>query len=100
MRKLALVTALAVTSVAFPALALDSFNTFWFTQAVTAGKIHDHLERLARMADRNNDTRALGTPGYAASVRYVVNRLTNAKYKVQVQPFIANLFEEHTPPEL
>ena len=100
MRKLALVTALAATSVAFPALALDSYNTFWLTRAVTAGKIHDHMERLDRIADRNNGTRSLGTPGYAASVRYVVDRLKRAHYKVQVQPFIANLFEEHTPPEL
>jgi Zn-dependent M28 family amino/carboxypeptidase len=99
MRKLALVTALAVTSVAFPALALDSSNSFWLTRAVTAGKIHDHLERLDRIADRNNGTRSLGTPGYAASVRYVVNRLRQAHYKVQLQSFIANLFTEHTPPE-
>jgi len=100
MRKLALFSALAMASLAAPALALDPINTFWLTNAVTAGKIHDHLERLDRIADRNGDTRALGTPGYAASVRYVVNRLKQAKYKVEIQPFIANLFEEHTPPEL
>jgi Zn-dependent M28 family amino/carboxypeptidase len=68
MRKIALLTALTATTAASSALALDPINTFWFTNAVTAGKIHDHLERLDAIANRNGDTRALGTPGYAAVV--------------------------------
>ena len=32
-------------------------------------------------------------------MRYVVDRLKKAHYKVEVQPFIANLFSESTPPE-
>jgi aminopeptidase Y len=100
MRKLALFSALAAFSVATPALALVPVNTRWLTNAGTAGKIYDHLERLARIADRNNNTRSLGTPGYLASVRYVVDRLKKAKYKVEIQPFIASLFTENTEPEL
>ena len=64
MRKLALFSALATASLAAaplaaPALALDPINTFWLTNAVTAGKIHDHLERLDRIADRNGRLRRM-----------------------------------------
>ncbi|HEX8344843.1 MAG TPA: PA domain-containing protein, partial [Actinoplanes sp.] len=56
-------------------------------KAVTAKGVMDHLGRLQDMADRNNGTRASGTPGYAASVEYVERVLTRAGYRVTKQPF-------------
>ena len=77
----------------------DRFDSWWLTHAVTADRIHDHLRKLQRIADRNDDNRSLGTSGYSASVRYVADRLKRAHYKVTIQPFIANLFEEHSDAE-
>jgi len=103
-RRFVLVAALALATAASPALAKkpthQQFNSWWFVNSVTAQRIHNHLERLQRIASRNDDTRALGTPGYKASVRYIVDRLKWAHYHPVVQPFTANLFEEHSPPEL
>lgn len=69
-------------------------------RAVTAQRIREHLERFQQIATRNDGNRSLGTEGYDASVRYVVNRLVRAGYGVYVQPFTANLFSENAPAEL
>ena len=42
---------------------------------VTADAMLGHLKKLQEIADANKGTRALGTPGYAASVDYVANAL-------------------------
>jgi Zn-dependent M28 family amino/carboxypeptidase len=96
MRKIALLTALVTAAAVSQASALDKINTKRFVDSVTAWQIYYHLFQLQRIATRNDDTRALGTPGYSASVRYVVDRMRKARYNVTVQPFIANLFEEHS----
>lgn len=100
MRETALLTALVAAISITPASARDRINTWRLENAVTAQGIHNHLKRLQIIADRNDDTRALGSAGYSASVRYVVDRMKKARYDVKVQPFTAFLFAENTPPEL
>jgi Predicted aminopeptidases len=46
-----------------------------------------HLEALQRVADQNGGNRAAGTPGYAASVEYVVGVLRAAGWDVRTEPF-------------
>jgi Zn-dependent M28 family amino/carboxypeptidase len=83
-----------------PSLAIDPIDTSELVKAVTVEKIGDHLEQLQALAANHDNTRALGSKGYDASVRYVVNRLVDAGIGVQIQPFTANLFEENSEPRL
>jgi hypothetical protein len=46
--------------------------------AVTGDGVFRHLQELQRIADANAGNRALGTPGYDASVDYVAGVLRNA----------------------
>jgi Zn-dependent M28 family amino/carboxypeptidase len=80
--------------------AIDPIDTDALVKAVTVDKIKNHLEQLQAIAARHGNTRALGTRGYEASVRYVATRLANAGYDVHIQPFTADLFEELSPPVL
>src|SRR5262245_49335140 len=59
--------------------------------------IVDHLEALQDVADDNDGTRASGTPGYEASVAYVVDRLEAAGYRPQVQEFTFPFFQQLAP---
>jgi Zn-dependent M28 family amino/carboxypeptidase len=52
-----------------------------------------HLAELQRIADANGGNRALGTPGYDASVDYVVGVLRGAGFDVQTPTFSARRFE-------
>jgi Zn-dependent M28 family amino/carboxypeptidase len=56
-------------------------------QAVTQARLRGHLQALQRIADENGGTRASGTPGYDASVDYVVRRLRQAGYAPHLQRF-------------
>ena len=51
-----------------------------------------HLEELQRIADANGGNRALGTPGYDASVEYVARTLRGAGYTVDTPEFRARSF--------
>jgi Zn-dependent M28 family amino/carboxypeptidase len=51
-----------------------------------------HLEELQRIADANGGNRALGTPGYDASVEYVARTLRDAGYTVDTPEFSARSF--------
>ncbi|NGO73488.1 M28 family peptidase [Streptomyces sp. SB3404] len=55
-----------------------------------------HLKALQRLTDRYGGTRAAGTPGYAASARYVKKQLTAAGYRVRYQRFSFPDFEPVT----
>src|SRR5918911_1788070 len=59
---------------------------------VTGDGAFRHLEELQRIADANNGTRALGTPGYDASVEYVARTLRDAGWTVQTPEFTARSF--------
>jgi Zn-dependent M28 family amino/carboxypeptidase len=50
-----------------------------------------HLTKLQEIADANNGTRALGTPGFDASVDYVVKALRDKGFDVQTPEFEVRL---------
>jgi Zn-dependent M28 family amino/carboxypeptidase len=56
-------------------------------ECVDVDGVREHQAALQAIADANDGTRASGTPGYDASVDYVVDRMENAGYQVTVQPF-------------
>ena len=64
------------------------------TKAVTLQGTLRHLDGLQRIADRNNGTRASGSPGFTASADYVERTLKRAGYQVTRQPFDFPFFEE------
>ena len=66
-------------------------------EAVEVDGIVDHLEALQEIADENDGTRASGTPGYEASVDYVVRKLRRAGYRPQVQEFTFPFFQQLGP---
>src|SRR3954454_8020771 len=59
---------------------------------VTGDGAFRHLEELQRIADANGGNRALGTPGYDASVEYVARALRDAGYTVDTPEFDARSF--------
>jgi hypothetical protein len=61
--------------------------------------ISEHLRAL-REAARGNGTRAAGSPGDAATARYIAGRLRAAGYRVSEQAFRVPLFLERRPPRV
>lgn len=59
---------------------------------VTTDAMMAHLAKLQDIANANNGTRAVGTPGYEASVDYVVNTLRNSGFDVRTPEFSARVF--------
>ena len=59
---------------------------------VTADAMMAHLSKLQDIANANNGTRAVGTPGYEASVDYVVKTLRDSGFDVQTPEFSARVF--------
>ena len=66
---------------------------------ITVAGMKQHEQALQNIATLNNNTRASGTPGYAASVDYVVAQLEAAGYDPVVQPFLFDFFQELATPE-
>jgi Zn-dependent M28 family amino/carboxypeptidase len=56
-------------------------------RSLSVARMRAHLTALQRIADRTGGTRAAGTPGYRASVRYVSDRLRRAGYRPRVVNF-------------
>ena len=56
-------------------------------ECVQAAGAVDHLTALQAIADANGGTRAAGTPGYEASVDYVVRTLRAAGWQVSIDEF-------------
>ncbi|MGV0798688.1 amidohydrolase, partial [Mycolicibacterium elephantis] len=54
---------------------------------VTVDAMSAHLTRLQEIADEHGGNRALGTPGYDASVDYVVNTLRDKGFEVETPEF-------------
>src|SRR4029453_2761778 len=65
-----------------------------------AAGIRRHLDALQEAADGNGGTRAAGTPGYDASVRYVADQLRRAGYRPEVQRFDATTARNRSAPLL
>ncbi|OBH04989.1 M28 family metallopeptidase [Mycobacterium sp. E1747] len=64
---------------------------------VTSDAMMAHLAKLQDIANANNGTRAVGTPGYEASVDYVVNTLRGRGFDVQTPEFSARVFHGDKP---
>ena len=56
-------------------------------RALSVARMRADLRALERIADRNGGNRAAGTPGYAASVRYVRAELRRAGYEPRAVAF-------------
>ena len=91
---LALLVAFGVVSIATAAVPTDSSA---LRNAVGVKGIMKHESELQKIADANDGTRAASTPGYDASVKYVVDKLRGAGLSVREQPFQFPYFEETGP---
>jgi Zn-dependent M28 family amino/carboxypeptidase len=85
---IAAASTVAVSLALVPAAqAIDQVNTEKLREGVTVDGILEHERALQRIAIAHDNTRAATTPGYDASVDYVVNRLRNAGYSVSLDEF-------------
>lgn len=66
-------------------------------ECVTVDGVREHQAAFQAIADANNGIRTSGTPGYDASVDYVVDRMEAAGYDVTVQPFEYQTFITLSP---
>ncbi|GAY14779.1 putative lipoprotein aminopeptidase LpqL [Mycobacterium sp. shizuoka-1] len=64
---------------------------------VTTDAMMAHLQKLQDIADAHNGTRAVGTPGFDASVDYVVGVLRAKGFDVQTPEFQARVFKAGKP---
>ncbi|KAA0110836.1 M28 family metallopeptidase [Mycolicibacterium sp. P1-5] len=62
-------------------------------QRVTTDAMVAHLQKLQDIANANNGTRAVGTPGFDASVDYVAGVLRSKGFDVQTPEFQAKVFK-------
>ena len=56
-------------------------------QRMSVDAMMTHLQKLQDIANANGNTRAIGTPGYDASVDYVANTLRDKGFDVQTPEF-------------
>jgi Zn-dependent M28 family amino/carboxypeptidase len=66
-------------------------------QRVSTDAMVGHLKKLQAIADDHDGTRAVGTPGYDASVDYVAELLRNKGFDVQTPGFQTRVFETEKP---
>ena len=97
-----IIVAFAVSAVAAPAVVAAPTSAppgqaSKLTKGVTIGGIMEHLQAFQAIADANGGTRAAGTPGYDASVEYVVQRLEAAGYDPVIQTFDFPYYEKLGP---
>ena len=64
---------------------------------VTTDAMMAHLQKLQDIANANNGTRAVGTPGFDASVDYVAGVLRAKGFDVQTPEFQAKIFQSGKP---
>ena len=78
------------TTTTGPASAATDFAA-QLRQRVTVDAMMGHLTKLQDIANANKGTRALGTPGYDASVDYVAKALRDKGFDVQTPEFEVRL---------
>ncbi len=66
--------------------------------AITVSAMRQHLQALQNIASANGNTRESGTPGYEASVNYVVSQLEAVGYHPVKQAFQFDFFQELATP--
>jgi Zn-dependent M28 family amino/carboxypeptidase len=62
-------------------------------QKVGTEAMFEHLQKLQQIADANGGNRAVGSPGYEASVDYIVNTLRDKGFDVQTPEFDFRQFD-------
>ena len=67
---------------------------------LSAEGLTEDLRALARIAEAGGGDRATGTPGYAASVKYVADELRAAGWRVRLQRVPLEVPSESAPPQL
>jgi Zn-dependent M28 family amino/carboxypeptidase len=93
--------ALAAGAGAAPASADPVRESQGFRKHVTVAGIREHQAALQSIANANGGNRAVGTPGYDASVDYVVARARAAGLRVSLDEFTyVESFSEGSPPVL
>ncbi|WP_236147341.1 M28 family metallopeptidase [Mycolicibacterium sp. CH28] len=65
-------------------------------QRLTTDAMVAHLQKLQDIANANNGTRAVGSPGFEASVDYVVGVLRGKGFDVQTPEFQTRIFQAGT----
>lgn len=96
---LAALSALGLISVPEMTLADSAIDSSGLRNAITVEGVRAHQQEFQTIANANGGTRVSGSPGYDASVEYVVGLLEAAGYNVTKQPFTFPFFQENTPPE-
>jgi len=66
-------------------------------QRVSTDAMMGHLQRLQQIADDNGGNRAVGRPGFDASVDYVVGVLRDRGFEVQTPEFSVRVFKTEKP---
>ncbi len=90
------------TSAAAPASCANRNNNTYqkLLECMTLEGVREHQAALQEIADENGGTRAAGTPGYDASVDYVVDTLKAAGWTVSTDEFdftVAQPIRQLTP---
>ncbi len=99
-KKILLSSAMAFAVMAVGTATVSSaagVNSKPLRNAVTLEGVRAHQQALQDVADNNDGTRASGTPGFDASLRYVKRQLDAAGYLTSVQRFEFAYFEELVP---
>lgn len=79
------------------AVAADHRFAVELSRAVTGDAMMGRLAKLQEIADANGGTRAVGTPGYEASVNYVSEVLRDKGFDVQTPEFRTRVFKAEKP---
>ncbi|WP_417566556.1 M28 family metallopeptidase [Marinobacter sp.] len=99
-RRSPLAIAVIAATAGLPAYAATGVETYTLREAVTVEGVRSHQAALQAAADAHNGTREASSPGYQASVDYVVGQMTAAGYDVTIQEFDYPFFEEISPATL
>jgi len=95
----AVAVALALVAGPSAAIAADP-DTSVLRQAVTPDNVFKHQADLEAIADANGGTRDARTPGYQASVDYVVSQLRSYGYRPRITQFNLPEWVENSTPVL
>ena len=90
----AVATPLILVAPGSAAAAPNNSNSEKLQAAVTTDGVLEHVRAFQSISDANGGNRAAGTPGYDASVTYVVDKMRGAGYDVSTQEFAFPFFEE------
>jgi Zn-dependent M28 family amino/carboxypeptidase len=99
--KMLFACALVLAFAASPSMAnAADVNTTGLRKAVKPENVFKHQADLETIADANGSTRDTRTPGYQASVDYVVSQLKSYGYKPQIVQFNLPEWVENSTPVL